>query len=208
MSGDDDAVLTRAKRGDRSAFGQLVREYQTRVYATALHLMGNHQDADDVAQDAFVRAYRFLPKFKGQSSFYTWLHRITVNTAFNHLRKRKRHGEFEKIGKAAVEANDGRPESLGVRTPRPDEHTDISQRFRQVLAEIVDLSPTLRTTLVLATVEGLGHREIGELLDVPTGTVAWRVNEARKQLKERLASSSPTQATTDATAAATSDGDD
>ena len=187
MSGEDDDVLTRAKRGDRSAFGKLVRKYQKRVYATALHIMGNHQDADDVAQDAFVRAFRFLPKFDERSNFFTWLYRITVNTALNHIRSRKRVQNIARAGAEEVDANDGRPEALGVRERTPREWAELSERLRQVVEAISGLSPTLRTTLVLATVEGRGYREIAQLLDIPEGTVAWRVNEARKKLRTRLA---------------------
>ncbi len=191
MSGEDADVLTRAKRGDRSAFGALVRKYQRRVYATALHITGNHQDADDVAQDTFVRAYRFLGKFDERSNVYTWLYRITVNTALNHLRSRKRVDNIAKAGAEEVGVEGGRPERLGALERTPSEWLELNQRYRRVLEEICELSPTLRITLVLATVEGKAYREIAELLEVPEGTVAWRVNEARKQLKMRLAEDQP-----------------
>src|SRR5258706_12843550 len=91
MSGDDDVTVERAKRGDREAFAALVRKYQRRVYSTAFHITGNHGDADDVAQDAFIRAFRGLPRFDGQSAFFTWLYRIVVNVALNVVRARKRN---------------------------------------------------------------------------------------------------------------------
>jgi RNA polymerase sigma-70 factor (ECF subfamily) len=185
MSGEDEDVLARAKRGDRRAFGQLVRKHQRRVYATALHIMGNHGDADDVTQDVFLRAYRALSKFDGRADLFTWLYRITVNTSLNHIRSRKRSQAIAREG--AKEASDGsRPEKLGVTPRTPQQQTEISERMRTVLGELCQLSETLRVTLVLATVEGLPYRKISEILEIPEGTVAWRVNEARKQLRERV----------------------
>lgn len=186
MSGDDADVLTRAKRGDRSAFSALVRKYQRRVHATALHITGNLHDADDVAQDTFIRAYRGLPGFDERSEFFTWLYRITVNTALNHLRKHKRTDEIARAGQAKVEAEGGLPENPDAEVRTPREWLEINQSYRRVLEEVWALSPSLRVTLVLATVEGKAYREIAELLEVPEGTVAWRINEARKQLRERL----------------------
>src|SRR6266508_6473994 len=91
MSGDDDVTVERAKRGDREAFAALVRKHQKRVYSTAFHITGNHGDADDVAQEAFIRAYRGLPRFDGRADFFTWLYRIVVNVALNAVRARKRN---------------------------------------------------------------------------------------------------------------------
>jgi RNA polymerase sigma-70 factor (ECF subfamily) len=187
MSGDDADVLTRAKRGDRGAFGALVRKYQRRVYATALHITGNHQDAADVAQDAFVRAYKGLARFDERSDLFTWLYRITVNTALNHLRSRKRVDNLARAGATEVAAEGGRPERLGDEGRTPREWLELQERYRRVLEEVGELSPSLRITLLLATVEEKSYREIAEILEIPEGTVAWRVNEARKQLKQRLA---------------------
>ncbi|MBC7978844.1 MAG: sigma-70 family RNA polymerase sigma factor, partial [Myxococcales bacterium] len=89
MEGEGDD-LALARQGDRAAFGRLVRRYQRRVYAAALHILGNHSDADDATQEAFVRAYRALAMFDGRADFFTWLYRIAVNTALNALRSAKR----------------------------------------------------------------------------------------------------------------------
>ena len=186
MSGEEEDVLTRAKRGDRLAFTELVRKHQRRVYATALHIMGNHGDADDVAQDVFLRAYRALASFDGRSDLFTWLYRITVNTALNHIRTRKRADQIAYAGATETRAEGGRPERLGAVDPDPRQSAELGERMRRVIGELCELSPTLRVTLVLATVEGLPYRKIAELLEIPEGTVAWRINEARKQLKQRL----------------------
>jgi RNA polymerase sigma-70 factor, ECF subfamily len=182
---EDAELIASALRGEKQAFADLVRKYQRRVYGTALHITGSHSDADDVAQETFVKAYRHLASFDGRSDLFTWLYRITVNSALNHLRGQSRG---ERLARAGQEAASGaRPERAGgdrQRTPR--EWLEVGERFRRVLAEIAELSPVLRVTLVLATVEQLPYKRIAEIMDVPEGTVAWRVNEARKQLRDRL----------------------
>lgn len=148
--------------------------------------MGNHGDADDVAQEVFLRAYRALSSFDGRSDLFTWLYRITVNTALNHIRSRKRADSIARAGAKEVRAEGGTPERPGAAQRTPREWVELEERMRQVIEEVCLLSPSLRVTLILATVEGLPYRKIAELLEIPEGTVAWRINEARKQLKERL----------------------
>jgi RNA polymerase sigma-70 factor (ECF subfamily) len=178
---DDAEQIAAARRGDRAAFAGLVRAHQRRVYATALHIMGNHSDADDVAQETFVKAYRHLGSFDGRSDLFTWLYRITVNTALNHMRSRKRGDQLARTG----EEQAAEPRSDDTqKTPR--EWVEIADRFQRVIREINELSPVLRLTLVLATVEQIPYKKIAEILDIPEGTVAWRVNEARRQLRDRL----------------------
>ena len=186
--GDD---LDRARKGDRAAFGRLVRLHQRRVYAAALHITGNHGDADDVAQETFVRAYRGLAGYDGRAELSTWLYRIAINTALNHLRSQKRINAVAQAGADAVDHEGGRPEQLGVGERTPAEWAELGQELRRVLEEIAQLSTPLRITLILATVEQLPYREIAEILEVPEGTVAWRVNEARRLLKERLGEAAP-----------------
>ena len=181
MSADVADVVERAQQGDRTAFAELVRMYQRRVYATAYQIMGNHSDADDVTQDAFVRAYRAIASFGGRAEFFTWLYRITVNTALNHLRKRKRAATlWEDTEDIPDSDRDGGYE----RTPRM--WAELNETMRRTFDALSQLSATLRITLVLATVQGMSYRDIAEALGIPEGTVAWRVNEARKQLKARL----------------------
>lgn len=191
---DEADDLARARQGDRAAFGALVRRYQRRVYATALHILGNHGDADDVTQETFVRAYRGVRAFDGRSDFFTWLYRITVNTALNHVRSNKRAAALADAGATEVDHGGGRPEALGMPERTPAEWLNLSQEVQRVLTAIGGLSPPLRVTLVLATVEQLPYKQIAEILDVPEGTVAWRVNEARRILRERLAEKSPIDA--------------
>jgi|SRR6185437_11667051 RNA polymerase sigma-70 factor (ECF subfamily) len=184
---DADPDLDGARRGDHEAFGRLVRRHQRRVYATALHILGNHSDADDATQDTFVRAYRGLGAFDGRSDFFTWLYRITVNTALNALRSGKRGTALATKGGSEAAHVGGRPEALGQPSADPVNQIQQSAEVQRVLTAIAELSPTLRVTLVLATIEELPHKQIAEVLEVPEGTVAWRVNEARRLLRLRLA---------------------
>src|SRR5258706_7971357 len=107
--GDEDPDLDRARGGDRDAFGRLVRRYQRRVYSAALHILGNHSDADDATQEAFVRAYRGLKTFDGRADFFTWLYRITINTALNALRSDKRGNALTQKSNAEAQHVGGRP---------------------------------------------------------------------------------------------------
>jgi RNA polymerase sigma-70 factor (ECF subfamily) len=191
MASDEADLLARARQGDTAAFGALVRLHQRRVYAAALHVTGNHSDADDVAQEAFVRAYRGLRSFDGRSDFFTWLYRIAVNTALNRLRSTKRASALASAGATEAAQVGGRPEGLGAPNLLPDELAALGEQVRSTLVAMSELSPSLRVTLVLATVEGLGHKQIAEILDIPEGTVAWRVNEARRLLRERLGANAP-----------------
>lgn len=180
MSGDDDVTVERAKRGDREAFAALVRKYQRRVYTTAFHITGNHGDADDVAQDAFIRAFRGLPRFDGQSAFFTWLYRIVVNVALNAVRSRKRNAS------EPLEAG-GPGEHRPTPGVDPARSAEARAEARRVLEALAQLTPSLRVTLVLAAVEEMPYREIAAVMECPEGTVAWRVNQARKLLRQKLA---------------------
>ena len=184
--GDNDPDLDRARTGDREAFGRLVRRHQRRVYAAALHILQNHSDADDATQETFVRAYKGLGTFDGRSDFFTWLYRITVNTALNALRGGKRGAALAQRGSTEAAHIGGRPESLGQDGADPAQKAQQSAEVQRVLEAIAELSPSLRVTIVLATIEDLPHKQIAEILEIPEGTVAWRVNEARRLLRLRL----------------------
>jgi RNA polymerase sigma-70 factor (ECF subfamily) len=186
MMADEDPDLAQARQGDREAFGRLVRRHQRRVYAAALHILGNHSDADDVTQESFVRAYRGLATFDGRADFFTWLYRITVNTALNALRSDKRGAALQHRGHAESAHVGGRPEALGQVGQSPAQKAQHASEVKRVLDAVAQLTPPLRVTLVLATIEELPHKQIAEILDIPEGTVAWRVNEARRILRLKL----------------------
>jgi RNA polymerase sigma-70 factor (ECF subfamily) len=180
MGDDVRSILERARRGDRDAFGQLVLSYQRRVYMTAYRMMGNHDDANDVAQDAFIRAYRGIARFDARSDFFTWLYRILVNVALNHLRQRRRRrtvsiDEVALPAPLAEEAGDD-----------PRRALELKRMVFEIGQALETLPVTLRATLVLVILEGLPYREAAEILDCSEGTVAWRVHEARKLLHDPL----------------------
>src|SRR5574338_249126 len=189
---DEDPDLDGARNGDREAFGRLVRRHQRRVYAAALHILGNHSDADDATQETFVRAFRGLQTFDGRADFFTWLYRITVNTALNALRGGKRGAALSQKGSTEAAHVGGRPEALGQHAPDPAQKAQHGAEVQRVLEAIGELSPSLRVTLVLATIEDLPRKQIAEIRWIPEGTVAWRVNEARRLLKLRLSATEPT----------------
>ncbi len=192
--GDEDPDLARARQGDRDAFGRLVQRFQRRVYSATLHIVGNHSDADDATQETFVRAYRGLGTFDGRADFFTWLYRIAINTALNTLRGGKRGAALSQRGGAEAAHVGGRPEALGQNAPDPAQKTQQAADVARVLAAIAELSPSLRVTIVLATIEEMSHKQIAEILEVPEGTVAWRVNEARRLLRQRLDDAAPVAA--------------
>lgn len=200
---DEDHDLDRARQGDREAFGRLVQRYQRRVYAAALHILGNHSDADDATQEAFVRAYRGLASFDGRADFFTWLYRITINTALNALRSDKRGNALTQRGNTESQHVGGRPESLGQVAPTPAQQAQHTGEVARVLAAVSQLSASLRVTLVMATIEEIPHKQIAEILEIPEGTVAWRVNEARRLLRQRLSGDEPKPAVVPATTPAT-----
>jgi RNA polymerase sigma-70 factor, ECF subfamily len=189
--GDEDPDLDRARTGDHEAFGRLVRRHQRRVYAAALHILQSHADADDATQETFVRAYKGLKTFDGRSDFFTWLYRITVNTALNSLRGGKRGAALAQKGGSEAAHVGGRPEALGQGAGDPSQKLEQSAEVQRVFEAIAELSPSLRVTIVLATIEELPHKQIAEILEIPEGTVAWRVNEARRLLRLRLDGAQP-----------------
>ncbi len=156
------------------------------MYAAALHILGNHGDADDVTQESFVRAYRGLASFDGRADFFTWLYRITVNTALNALRSDKRGAALHHRSHAEAAHVGGRPESLGQEAHNPAQKAQQTAEVARVMLAVSQLSAPLRVTLVLATIEELPHKQIAEILEIPEGTVAWRINEARRLLKLKL----------------------
>src|SRR5215468_6299843 len=130
---DEANDLDRARRGDRDAFGRLVRRHQRRVYAAALHILGNHSDADDATQEAFVRAYRGLGSFDGRADFFTWLYRIAVNTALNALRSGKRGVALHQRGGVEAAHVGGRPEALGQAARDPAHELEGGDELARVL---------------------------------------------------------------------------
>jgi RNA polymerase sigma-70 factor (ECF subfamily) len=175
-----DALVERAKGGDRAAFGALVERFRPRIYALGLHLTGSRSEADDIAQESFMRAYHQLSSFEGRSQFFTWLYRIAVNRALNGKRdgKRRRTVGLDDPRVQAAIAIDAYGD--------PRRAAELRQTYARLVAALDALSPTLRSTVVLVALQSLSHDEAGVILGCPAGTVAWRMHEARNKLRAAI----------------------
>jgi RNA polymerase sigma-70 factor (ECF subfamily) len=182
---DDLLLVRRAQKGDLSAYDDLVRRYQGRVYATIYHMTAHHEDANDLAQDAFIKAYRALGTFKGQSSFFTWLYRIAVNRTLNFLeqRKNRNHMSLNDLDLDA-EHDPDLLEFISDRTPRRD--IALAELQQKLNAALQKLSETHRMVVTLHDIQGLSHDEIGKIMDCNAGTVRSRLFYARQQLQAQL----------------------
>ncbi len=173
-------LVKRAQAGDRAAFDDLVRRYRARIYALTLHLTGSRSEADDITQDVFTRAYQQLGTFAGRSEFFTWLYRIAVNRSLNARRdtaRRRTSGLDDPRVQAAVAVD-----AYGD----PRRAAELRQTYARLVAALDRLSPTLRSTVVLVALQGLAHDEAAAVLGCSPGTVAWRIHEARNQLRAAL----------------------
>ena len=182
-SGDERELIRRCLAGDASAFEPLVERYRQRVWRLAYQLLHDREEAWDCAQEAFVRAFHSLPSFRGQSAFYTWLFRITVNVATD--RQRARGAQARAFGAERVPEEEWKRTTpdLGARPDQAAVQSEQRERIRQALDA---LPPKGRTIIMLSDVEGLSYREIAEVLGCPIGTVMSRLHNARKRLKALL----------------------
>jgi RNA polymerase sigma-70 factor, ECF subfamily len=179
---DADVLVSAARAGDQRAFDALVRRFRPRIFALALHLTGSASDADDIAQDAFVQAYRHMQHFEGRSEFFTWLYRITVNRALNVERQRGRRGSLP-LDDVRVEA------ALKYDAPSdPRLALELRETYAALLSALDSLSPALKSAVVLTALQGLSYEEAAVVLGTSAGAMAVRIHEARKQLKASLAS--------------------
>jgi RNA polymerase sigma-70 factor (ECF subfamily) len=179
----DRELVDRARQGDARAFGQLVRRHQDRIHRLAVHLVRNRAEAEDVAQEAFIRAYRAIARFDGRSEPYTWLYRITINLSLNVLRARKSQRTTSEGDDPRLDALASMSASKAGEMP-PD--AARKQLYTALAHGIDQLSETLRTTLVLVCIDGRSHEEASAILGAPEGTIAWRVHEARRKLREYM----------------------
>lgn len=173
-------LVQQCQAGDVSAFQELVSRYQQKVFMVILGLVRNREDALEVSQETFFRAYRKIGSFKGGSSFYTWLYRIAVNMAIDAQRRLKRNPlDFRESMDGVLEER-----SEVAKDPFADVH---DKQLRVKLNEAInDLTPEHRSVIVLRTLEGLSYKDIGEILGCSEGTVMSRLHYARKKLQEKL----------------------
>lgn len=181
----DAELVKRVQAGDRSAFDVLVRRYQSRIQ----HLIGRYVydsfEAQDVAQEAFIKAFRAIRKFRGDSAFYTWMYRIAINTAKNHLVAQGRRPPGSDIDAGDAEQFDTDTRLRHRDTP---EHELLKHEIRKTVEKAVaDLPEDLRTAITLREVEGLSYEEIAQVMACPIGTVRSRIFRAREAVDQELA---------------------
>lgn len=178
VSGETD-LIARSAAGDFDAYDQLVGVYEDRVYQVAFRVTGNREDAWDAAQEAFLNAFRSLPRFRGASAFSTWLHRITVNAALDLVRRRppQPHLPLESV---AVSGGD-----------EPDDAATRSDVQRRIHRAIASLPVEQRVVVVLRDLQGLSYEEIAAALRIPAGTVRSRLSRGREALRKHLADLAP-----------------
>ncbi len=183
---DELTLVQQAKDGDLEAFSELVRRYDRNIFRIAQHITHNEEDAQDVVQDAFFKAYRNLEQFQGNSKFYTWLVRIAVNEALMKLRKR-RNDRTVSIDED-VETDEGSmPREVADWSPNPEQLYGTSELGDILKKTIQGLPPGFRTVFVLRDIEGLSTEETAEMLGLSVPAVKSRLLRARLQLRERLA---------------------
>lgn len=177
--------VRRAKAGDDTAYDMLIRKYQERVYASIYHMTSSHEDAADLTQETFIKAYRALPGFKGESGFFTWVYRIAINKTINHLKQRKDrfHMSLNDLD-VQVEHDPDLVALVSDKTPRRD--VFLSELQKKLNEAMQKLSETHRLVVTLHDIQGMAHEDIAKILDCNEGTVRTRLFYARQQLKSLL----------------------
>lgn len=187
MHESDRELVEGLRRGDAAAYRELVREYEHRVFTIAFRMLGNRQEAEDVAQDVFVSLIRSIHSFRGESQFSTWLFRVAVNHVKNHVKYLRRRRQQLKVAWDAHEgwepqaADDGHFPTVG-RIDRPDQETSARELAAKALSALGEIEDEFREALVLREIEGLSYDQIAEITGVPEGTVKSRIHRARAAL--------------------------
>lgn len=182
---EDLVLVQNAQQGDVGAYDELVRRYQERIYSTVYHMTSNHEDAVDLAQETFIKAFQALKSFKGDSSFYTWVYRIAVNKTINFLKQRKNKSHLSLNDLDFNAEHD--PDLVALisdKTPRRD--AGLTELQEKLNAAMQKLSPPHRLVVTLHDVQGLPHEEIARIMDCNVGTVRSRLFYARQQLQAYL----------------------
>jgi len=180
----DSELVKRVQNGDKAAFDILVKKYQQKVVNLVSRFVSDHSECYDVAQDTFIKAYRALDNFRGDSQFYTWLYRIAANTAKNHLATRSRKSPMYSVDVDDAEHYEG---ESGLKDQTTPENLLLTEEIkRTVYAAIEKLPEDLKSAITLRELEGLSYDEIAEVMDCPIGTVRSRIFRARDAIDKEL----------------------
>ena len=182
---DDLTLVQQAQAGDAAAFDELVRRYQRQIYGVIYHMTSHHEDASDLAQEAFVKAWQALKSFKGDSSFFTWIYRIAVNRTLNHLKTRKFRESKHRFSINDLDAEaENHPDMVALvahNTPRRDlALVELQERLNEAMAQ---LSENHRLVVTLHDIQGLPHEAIAQIMNCNTASVRTRLFYARQQLQ-------------------------
>jgi RNA polymerase sigma-70 factor (ECF subfamily) len=178
----DEELVRKSKEDDERAFGELISRYESKVYSLALKMVRNPEDAEDVLQDTFLRAYRGIKSFQGASTFSTWIYRITANSALMRLRKKQ-------LPTVSIEDADERetPVNIADWTPGPVEQL-LNRELQQVMDEAIEaLPPEFRQVFVLRDIEEMSNAEVADVLDLSVAAVKSRLHRARLKVRNRIA---------------------
>ncbi|MCC6221264.1 MAG: sigma-70 family RNA polymerase sigma factor [Deltaproteobacteria bacterium] len=195
---EDLSLVERAKGGDVSAFRELVERYQQKVQAVAMSVSCSFEEAEDIAQETFLKAFRSLSSFRNECSFYTWIYRIAYNLSIDHMRKRYKQLETSLECSKVLDKISNATQSVAVNGQRPDKNFETAELGSQIQEAIENLSAEHRAVILLREVEGLSYAEISEVVGCSKGTVMSRLHHARKRLQEVLAGQAETPHVEDA----------
>ncbi|MFK7931043.1 MAG: sigma-70 family RNA polymerase sigma factor [Myxococcota bacterium] len=182
----DIEMVMAVREGDTTAYRGLVEKYQTRVYQMVYGMLRNQEDARDTTQDAFVKAYDNLHRFRLEASFYTWIYRIAMNLSIDHLRKKKRRGTTEFDETVASRDGTGAIDEQHHQDS-PSKSLERKQLYARIMDAMQELPEDQRQVILLRELEGLSYKEISDVMEVPEGTIMSRLYYARKKLQKLLA---------------------
>lgn len=180
MERNEQDMIERASRGDAAAFNQLMEQHERRMYAVALRMCGNREDAQDCLQEAMLRVYRAIGGFKGQSSFSTWVYRITMNTCLDELRRKKNRQN------TSLDNLLDMGWSPADETNAPEKQAMRSELRRNLNRAIRELPEEMRAAVVLRDIQGFSYDEIARMLEINVGTIKSRISRGREKLREKM----------------------
>jgi len=181
----EEELITRSQNGDIDAFEELVAKYERKVYTIAYRFMGNHEDANDLAQEAFLKAYQSLKSFRQEASFATWISRIIANVCRDQLRKAKRT-KLSSLDEEVWLEESTVKKQLKDERPTPEQAYEGKELKEYLQGLVNNLTPEYKMVIVLRDIQGYSYEEIAEMLDCSLGTVKSRLNRARKALRDQI----------------------